>query len=300
MKKDHRDNVVGPWAEEKLTTLEKYLSAYTLALKNQRFRLIYIDAFAGSPLVRIRLREGALDEPNPFLGDEEAAIEQEQYIVGSPVRALRCDPPFHRYFFFDLDKTRAGELANLAAGDARVTVRIGNCNPALRELANDFRAWNDRGIAFLDPYGAHLEWATLEALASTGKIEVVINFPVAMAINRLIKKDANIPDSWSSQLDACFGTAEWRSQAYREVTDLWGNTSPEKVDGTAGRLLDLYRRRLRDLFAFVGPSWEVCNTRNVPLYYLIWAGPNERGYAIAKDVFSKYKPLGRTLRRKAR
>ena len=38
----------GPWTEEKLAILKKYLDTYTTVLKNQPFRLIYIDAFAGT------------------------------------------------------------------------------------------------------------------------------------------------------------------------------------------------------------------------------------------------------------
>ncbi len=35
---------------EKLRILERYLDAYTTALKNQPFKLMYIDAFAGTGL----------------------------------------------------------------------------------------------------------------------------------------------------------------------------------------------------------------------------------------------------------
>ncbi|MXY45672.1 MAG: three-Cys-motif partner protein TcmP, partial [Chloroflexi bacterium] len=38
----------GPWTTEKLEILERYLDAYTTALKEQPFRLTYVDAFAGS------------------------------------------------------------------------------------------------------------------------------------------------------------------------------------------------------------------------------------------------------------
>lgn len=38
----------GPWTTEKLSILEIYLNSYTTALKSQPFRLVYIDAFAGS------------------------------------------------------------------------------------------------------------------------------------------------------------------------------------------------------------------------------------------------------------
>jgi len=38
----------GPWTQHKLKILELYLDAYTTALKNQPFKLVYIDAFAGT------------------------------------------------------------------------------------------------------------------------------------------------------------------------------------------------------------------------------------------------------------
>ena len=37
----------GQWTLEKLGILKRYLDAYTTVLKNQSFRLIYVDAFAG-------------------------------------------------------------------------------------------------------------------------------------------------------------------------------------------------------------------------------------------------------------
>ncbi len=47
----------GPWTQKKLRILGLYLNAYTTALKNQRFRLVYIDAFAGSGLIRTQDRD---------------------------------------------------------------------------------------------------------------------------------------------------------------------------------------------------------------------------------------------------
>lgn len=42
----------GNWTEQKLGILEAYLDSYTTALKNHGFRLVYIDAFAGSGVRR--------------------------------------------------------------------------------------------------------------------------------------------------------------------------------------------------------------------------------------------------------
>ena len=42
----------GSWTEDKLNRLSRYLRAYTTALKKQRFRLLYVDAFAGTGTVQ--------------------------------------------------------------------------------------------------------------------------------------------------------------------------------------------------------------------------------------------------------
>ena len=49
----HTDTV-GPWAKQKLDALESYLKAYHRVMQNQSFKLIYIDAFAGAGLSRVR------------------------------------------------------------------------------------------------------------------------------------------------------------------------------------------------------------------------------------------------------
>ena len=38
----------GKWTEEKLNIFTSYLEAYLIALQNQKFKKIYIDAFAGT------------------------------------------------------------------------------------------------------------------------------------------------------------------------------------------------------------------------------------------------------------
>jgi three-Cys-motif partner protein len=285
VKKDHREGTVGPWAAAKLNALEAYLGFYGTALKNQPFERVYVDAFAGACVARVRA--GTATEPSPFFDVEDDPEAQEEFIFGSPVRALGLAHPFHRHFFFDLDETRAERLRTLAKGRSGVSVEVGDCNPLIRGLAPSLKRSGLRGVAFLDPYGAHLEWATLEALAETGTMEVVVNFPLAMAINRLITRSGNVPEAWSDQLTACFGTDEWRTIAYDRETDLFGNEVTTKKDGVAERLLDLYVGRLKVIFPFVAQPHLIRNTRKAPLYYLIWAGPNKLGLKGASYILKQ-------------
>jgi three-Cys-motif partner protein len=75
-------------------------------------------------------------------------------------------------------------------------------------------------VVFLDPFGMQVPWSTLEALAKTKAIEVLINFPLGMAIQRLLTRSGEIPEGWQMSLDTFFGSPEWRTIVYEEGEDL--------------------------------------------------------------------------------
>lgn len=284
-KKDHRQNTVGPWARQKLAALESYLIAYMNVMKNQRFELVYVDAFAGAGIAKVRGSAEPADAPPPALLGEEDEAAAEEFILGSPRRALGLDRPFDNYHFIDLDPRRASVLGQLQAEFPNLDIRVESdeANAAVQRIAAGFGRWNLRGVAFLDPYGAHLHWATLEALAGTGKFDVIINLPMEMAINRLLPRDCGIRPSWRAQLDACFGTADWFEEAYAVETNLLGESVVKRPDA-AKRLVEFYVRRVDALFGnSAGPSL-VRNTRGNPLYHLIWAASNPTGKPIAKHI----------------
>jgi three-Cys-motif partner protein len=198
---------------------------------------------------------------------------------------LALERPFDHYRFIELDPRRAAALGDLNGefSNLDVGVEVAEANTSVQRIAAGFGQWNLRGVAFLDPYGAHLHWATLEALAATGKFDVILNFPLEMAINRLLPLDGNIRPSWRAQLDACFGTSDWFAEAYSAQNNLLGECVVKRSDALR-RLLQLYVRRLDALFGNVaGPSL-VKNTRGLPLYHLLWAASNPRGRPIAGHI----------------
>lgn len=283
MKRVHTQNTVGPWAKLKLDALERYLAAYHRVMQNQRFTLIYIDAFAGAGWSRLRSAPAG-DQGVNLLLDEEQAAAEEEFIAGSPVRAMTTGRGFDRYFFFDADPRRADLLRQLQRDYPNKDIHIeeGDANAGVQKLARRFHVSPmARGVAFLDPYGPHLHWQTVQALAETRKVDVIINFPLAMAINRLITRDGQIRENWARMLDACFGTHEWYDLAYREDTDLFGPCGVRKDEATATRLLELYHGRLKQAFGHVVTPSLVTNTKGNPLYYLLWASSHGRGAPIA-------------------
>jgi three-Cys-motif partner protein len=89
--------------EEKLLKLEAYLDRFTMVLKNQPFKLVYFDAFAGSPDIDVG------DASGPLLG----ATDKQQFLEGSSRRALKFGDKFNRYIFVDKKRSNVKELETL-------------------------------------------------------------------------------------------------------------------------------------------------------------------------------------------
>ena len=77
----------GEWTIEKLSILSDYLDFYLNALKNQPFKKVYIDAFAGSG--EIETRDGT------------------EQITGSIRLALQAKNKFDRYIFIEKNEIRS-------------------------------------------------------------------------------------------------------------------------------------------------------------------------------------------------
>lgn len=280
---------VGPWAVEKLDALERYLDYYTKVLKNQPWRTIYLDAFAGGGRARVRSKRKKTEEGQRAfelgLDIDGPTPESIAFIEGSPRRSLEIQHPFDAYIFIDADAKRVDMLESLKAeyGDQRrITIRQGDAASQIDwVISNKPDRRKHRGVAFLDPFGAHLAWRSVAALAETGVFEVLINLPLDMAINRLLKVDAKLPTTWRAQLDAFF-PAGWWDEAYAENHGLFAGievdwSSVEKRSDARDRLLKFYARHLKEAFGFVSEPKLISNTKGHPLYYLIWAGPHPAG-----------------------
>jgi len=204
---------------------------------------------------------------------------------------LRWIPePFTSYLFIERDHKRVAELRRLQDdyGTSRhIEIKEGDANVELMGLLDGRIDWRaHRAVVFLDPFGMHVPWATVNALARTKAIEVVINFPMGMAIQRRLPRSAEITLSGRKALDDFFGSPEWWGHAYEDVSGFFATLS-EKREDAAERLLKWYRWRLKEAFGYVSPAQLICNTRGGHLYYLVWAGPHERGLKGARHILGK-------------
>ena len=290
-----RDMEVGPWAREKLECLRKYLEAYTTILSKQAWckRYFYIDAFAGPGVLKVRDETSDPAQLSLIQAASHAADDphEREYIAGSPKVALEIARQFTDYIFVEKDEDRIEELSALEEAHrstTRVHIRNKDCNEYLRQfLIRSSDRWRQmRGVVFLDPFGMQVPWDTIAALGRTQKIEVFINFPVGMAIQRLLPRSGEVTKKHREKLNRYFGTTEWFDMVYDSHDGLLGEQVTKRRK-TGDDLVRWYRKRLRGVFGHVSAAREVHSQSGHPLYYLIFAGPNKTGATIANGILKQ-------------
>jgi three-Cys-motif partner protein len=271
----------GPWTLEKLLKVRLYLQAYVTALKNQDFKLIYVDAFAGTGFVA---GQESQSEQSVLSGFEES--EAVEFIAGSAKNALEVEPPFDEYIFIEKSSSRLAELADLRLQHTKIAQRIriepGDANAVLKDFCNkDWRS--SRAVVFLDPYGMQVRWETIELLARTRAIDVWILFPLGVAVNRLLRKDGNISDATKRTLDEMFGSEDWFSEFFKpkEVVGLFETLTVLEKSANLDAIAEYFNDRLSSVFAAVSRHpRKLVNSKNNPLYLLCFAVGNPEPKAV--------------------
>lgn len=213
---------------QKLETVQRYLQAYATALKFQPFKLIYVDACAGSGS---SVPKGALDvaKKDQVLLDGLASpvLDTDEIIVGSAIRALGVTPPFHRYLLNDVKQSNVDALQKSVREDfphltERVELTRLDANEMLRNLCKSQNWKETRAVVFLDPFGLQIDYETLNSLGQTRAVDLWYLVPV-FAMYRQVSGDGQINLDGGPRVDAALGTKTWRDVAVieEESTDLF-------------------------------------------------------------------------------
>ena len=275
----------GQWTIQKLEILEKYLDAYTTALKKTPFKLMYIDAFAGTGYVNLGESEDKGAGGFFLLGGGEGEDAQ-SFIRGSAMRAIDIeDRPFDKLIFVEKDRDRHRELKRLKKQhpDRKIRVKNSEANKYLRNLEKDWNKW--RGVLFLDPFATEVEWSTLETIAGFQALDTWILFPV-YAISRLLptsQRPEDIAPGRAERLTKVFGDESWR-ELYHEHEGFF-HTYHTRDPGVGG-LLKIYKKKLTALFGkrFLQQSRTLRNSKNAALFEFLFCVGSERGIGPAKSI----------------
>lgn len=277
----------GDWTEQKLAMLKGCLEHYQKVMKYQPFRLVYVDAFAGTGYRELK----EMPDSDQLLFPELAEEEPQKFLEGSARIALQVEPPFAEYVFIEKAKMRAAELGKLKKTFPHraksIQIVQGDCNSELQELCGETDWRSSRAVLFLDPFGTQVDWETLCAVAETEAIDVWILFPLGMGVNRLLKRDGNIPGQWEARLDKVFGTHDWRDAFYRRdvVPDLFdGNVERTTKTADFDSIAGFWIHRLRSIFPGVAENPCYLPTRGNPLFLFCFAASNKKGAPIALRI----------------
>lgn len=272
----------GEWTRRKLAILEKYLHAYTTALKKQKFRLMYIDAFAGNGWI-------STDTGQPYrslFGEETHS-----FVKGSVLRALAVrDRPFDRYIFIDRDRGYCDDLEQIRdrCPNRKIEIHHTDANDFLRQHAFPKVGW--RGVLLLDPFATQVEWATIEEIARLQMFDTWILFP-AGTLGRILptsKRPEHVTPAWKVRLDAVYGSNCWERLYERKTQrSLFGGSLSRVVrePGEEG-LTAIYKENLQALFGerFLNQSAPLANSRGRVLYDLLFCVGHPGGTRVAKQI----------------
>lgn len=263
----------GEWTEEKLTIIKKYLSFYVNALKNNKFKKIYIDAFAGSG---------------------KALLKDGKEVDGSALISLSLD--FDHYYFIELDTERLNNLNNLINErypnkKAKVTIIKGDCNNELISILRSLTKYQ-RGVMFLDPYAMELNWSVLEEANKTGVLDIWYLFPIN-AVIRQMPKNGNISCKMKNKLDLILGTDKWLEYLYYEDLQMNMFDDVKMKRHNFDKLVEFVLSELNNLFSYVSPKSKLLkNSNNAPMFLLCFAMTNNSpkaiglGAKVVNDIFS--------------
>lgn len=271
----------GIWTNKKLEALEAYLAFYTAALKNQPFKLHYVDAFAGA------------GSHVPVESVEQGVLIAQDALDGSVKRALRVQPGFDEYHFNDLDSEHI-RLLETVRGEfpgRKISITQLDANAFVPQLCSSLGR-NDRAVVFLDPFSTELDWATIESVAACQRADLWLLFPLSVILRMTPNDGDRVMPQWQRTLNRLLGTDEWEDALYRSTDlpqeDLFSGALPAVEERVNWKEVNQWvKKRLQQRFAYVEEPL-VLRNNNRPLFSLFFAvaNPNQKAWGLAKKASS--------------
>ncbi len=283
----HTQQFGGEHTDEKLKILRLYLDYFTTVLKNQPsasqpFQLFYVDPFCGA----------GYWEPRGEDSERE----------GSPLIALSIDErPFDELIFNDSDPENVSSLKSIVDQNytdrtVRLSVEpvdefVDRVSPNLSKAIHP----NIRGVIFLDPFATQLGWSSVEKIAGTQTLDVLLLFPrqalARSSPNRLRRGEDH---RFQSVLTHVFGDESWRQlyddefiREFDAVRAQAGDQTPTLFDlaeiepnpeyefrAHTSAISYLYREKLSTVFAGVSETHAVLTSNGTPIFEVHFAVSN--------------------------
>src|SRR5262245_23004824 len=181
----------GPWAEEKLSILDRYVNMVSTAMKGKFGGLVFVDLMAGPGLCLNTRGNG----PAEFSGSTLRALRTK--FSFSRIVAIESDPDCVAALRARLLKEPRGSLCELIEDDCN--------NPAVIKAVRA-ATQGCLTVMFVDLLGTEVRMSTLRAMTTDRKIDLLVTWPTMDAV-RNAPQMLGQADRWTS----FFGTDEWQS-----------------------------------------------------------------------------------------
>ncbi len=251
---------VGEWSRDKHYFLTRYVDAFTTSMKGKWEGLHYIDLFAGAGIERLK--------------------SSGELAWGSPMIAAQASKLFDQLHLCELDPKKCSALKK------RVTPISPNAQ-IINEDANKAVHLIEQAIpsgtltlTFLDPYGLHLAFETLQILKQNqNHMDLIIFFPDYLDAVR--NWAAYYLENPESNLDSFLGTgSNWRERL---------TAIPQERQ--AQELRQIYVEQLEAKLGYTEFDYERISMQGRPLYSLIFCSRNEFAVGLWRRIAEK-KPDG--------
>lgn len=253
---------VGEWSKDKHYFLQRYIDAFTTSMKDKKWEgLHYVDLFSGSGMERL---------------EDSNTLEW-----GSPLIAAQSPHPFTRLHLCEFNKTKYEALSHrILKFRSDSQILYGDANEKVEEILQEIPN-KTLSLAFLDPFGLHLEYNTLRQL-SRRRMDFIIFFPDHLDAIR--NWEHNYFDNPNSNLDRCFGEgSNWRDIIDKTPSNLF-----------AEQLKKLYVTQIQKLGYSQIDYHRITLKNGRPLYLLLFCSQNSLAAKLWRNISQK-QPDGQRL-----
>lgn len=267
----------GKWTKDKLHYLERYVYMFETSMRQKNWcARCYIDLFSGKGKYRIE--------------------NHKEINLGSPLIALTTKYPFTHYFFvdyfqenIDVLKTRSDVLQSIPK-----KFYVGDANKKVDEIVSEIKliernrpqgTWSSSlNLAFLDPDGLELEWSTIVKLAQIKKMDLIIHY----SQSGLTRNFENyVRSNEETIIDRFYGDIGWRDVYEKYRAKEPSSVHKHLIDYYKSRLVALGYEEIKDVEDYESTEPIMRNTRQAPLYRLIFASKHKKGHDFWKEVIKK-------------
>lgn len=297
-----------PDTKKKLDCLADYLQAFSLALRDQDFSRIYIDAFAGSG-DRTEIRASL-----PLFGPHHAE-PQEVTTPGSARIAVSIEPPLNQIILVEKNESRYFELRKIIAEfpDRDIVVQRDDANEVVQNICKTIQ-WRGpkttgrgiRGVVFLDPYGMEVDWKTVVEIGKTEALDCWYFFPLSGLYRNAPLSEPKLTEDKRNALDKIFGGRDWYKSWYDHpmgTSDLFQNETEAIRIADVNAIEKYVKGRLNIAFkgAVLDPI-RLYHRNGAPLASLFFAVSNTSAAAVslATGIASHILKRGSSFQRRSR